>query len=186
MTSVSCHFCSTRAHSTSQGMQSHTRQGRCGVCDYRVMKHGLHCIQQLTASDWLKQPDHRSILHAFLRAFGRGSRQGAPQSPPVTTGPMQAHEASHCAECNARAQGMTMLLSTDQDLTLLRYCERRLAMSTMHLILHMATACVQMLDEPDITFYIIWTQLSTAVILQDDALASRTLRACPQAKWLHC
>ena len=144
-------------------MQSHTRQGSCGVCDYRVMKHGLQCIQQLTASDWLKQPDHRSILHAFLRAFGRGSRQGAPQSPPVTTGPMQAHEASHSAECNARAQGMTMLLSTDQDLTLLRYCERRLTTSTTILILIMAIACIQVLDEPDIASYVIWTQLSTWV-----------------------
>ena len=33
------------------------------------MQRGLHCIQQLTASDWLKQPQHHSLLHAFIRAF---------------------------------------------------------------------------------------------------------------------
>lgn len=159
-TSVSCHLCSTTAHSISQG---HTKQGSCGVRDSRVMRHGLHCIQQLTASDWLKQPDHRSILHAFLRAFGRGSSQEGPHSPPVTTGPMQAHEASHSAECKAMPQNMTMLLSTDQDLTLLRHCERRLTTSTSILILILAIACIQVLVEPDIASYVIWTQLSTWV-----------------------
>ena len=60
------------------------------------MQHGLHCIQQLTAADWLKQPEHRVLLHAFLRAFGKDatSSQDSHQSPLVTACAMKSHEAS--------------------------------------------------------------------------------------------
>ncbi len=59
------------------------------------MQHGLHCIQQLTAADWLKQPEHRALLHVFLRAFGKDatSSQDSHQSPSVTACAMKSHEA---------------------------------------------------------------------------------------------
>jgi len=63
------------------------------------MQHGLHCIQQLTAADWLKQPEHRGLLHAFLRAFGKDatSSQDSHQSPSVTRA-MKSHEAGLSAQ----------------------------------------------------------------------------------------
>ncbi len=59
------------------------------------MQQGLHCIQQLTASDWLKQPQHRSLLHAFLRAFGKqpdSSSQEPSQSPVAPAGALKSNE----------------------------------------------------------------------------------------------
>ena len=64
------------------------------------MQHGLHCIQQLTAADWLKQAEHRVLLHAFLKAFGKDatSSQDSHQSPSVTASAMKSHEAGLSAQ----------------------------------------------------------------------------------------
>lgn len=88
----------------ARGMQTHVTRGTSRflgradtlsdclwVC--RVMQRGLHCIQQLTASDWLKQPQHRCLLQAFLRAFGRQS-DSPEQEPTSKAGVMKASQVS--------------------------------------------------------------------------------------------
>ena len=62
------------------------------VCMCRVMQRGLHCIQQLTSADWLKQPQHRGLLQAFVRAFGRQS-YSPEQEPNSKAGVLKASEA---------------------------------------------------------------------------------------------
>lgn len=63
----------------------------CVVC--RVMQKGLHCIQQLTAAEWVRQPQHRGLLQAFVRAFGQQA-VSPDQEPNVKAGVMKASEAS--------------------------------------------------------------------------------------------
>lgn len=62
-------------------------------CVCRVIQRGLHCIQQLTAAEWLKQPQHRGLLQAFVRAFGRQSDSPV-QEPHGKTGVTKAPEVS--------------------------------------------------------------------------------------------
>ncbi|DBA96744.1 TPA: hypothetical protein ACH3X1_015586 [Trebouxia sp. C0004] len=90
----------------------------------RVMQHGLHCIQQLTAAEWLKQPEHRVLLYAFLRAFGKDatSSQDSHQSPPVSACAMKSHEAIQgCLQaCHYfRALSKRALGPLDQEVSLL-------------------------------------------------------------------
>ena len=59
----------------------------------RAMQRGLHCIQQLLAAEWLKQPQHRGLLQAFVRAFGQQS-DSPEHKPQSKAGVMKASEAS--------------------------------------------------------------------------------------------
>ncbi|KAL3132722.1 hypothetical protein ABBQ32_009228 [Trebouxia sp. C0010 RCD-2024] len=54
----------------------------------RVMQRGLHCIQQLTAAAWLKQPRYCSLLHAFIRAFCQQPQPPALQQEPTSAAPV--------------------------------------------------------------------------------------------------
>lgn len=64
----------------------------------RVLQRGLHCIQQLTAAEWLKQPQHRNLLQAFVRAFGQQS-DSPEQELKSKAGVMKAFEASSYSLC---------------------------------------------------------------------------------------
>ncbi|KAA6418674.1 MAG: hypothetical protein FRX49_11327 [Trebouxia sp. A1-2] len=93
------------------------RQAACAT----VMQHGLHCIQQLTAADWLKQPEHRVLLHAFLRAFGKDatSSQDSHQAPSVTARAMKSYEAGLSAQHKTWALSKGPLGPLEQEVALL-------------------------------------------------------------------